>query len=247
MLVKVSVALAAPVTCGLNVTVNGALWPAGMVTGSESPLTLKTELFEFAAVTVTLEPLAFKLPEAVPLVPTTTLPTPNVVGVAVSWPAAPTPVPESGMVNVGLEAFEVIVTFPLSAAADGGVNDTLNVALWPAVSVTGAEIPLKLNPVPLTPTCEMVTLEPPEFVTVSDSVCLVFTVTLPKPRLVGFDPNAPTAIPVPDRDIVNVGFDASELMVTLPAALPVVVGAKLAVKVVLWEAFRVSGVVIPVS
>ena len=58
MLVNVSVALAAPETCGLKVTVNEALWPAGMVTGRGRPPRLNTELFELAAVTVTFAPLA---------------------------------------------------------------------------------------------------------------------------------------------------------------------------------------------
>jgi hypothetical protein len=56
------------------------------------------------------------------------------------------------MVRVGLEAFEVIVTLPLTVPADAGVNLTLKVALCPAVSVTGVVMPLKLNPVPLMPT-----------------------------------------------------------------------------------------------
>src|SRR5208337_1309176 len=68
LLVKVSVALAASVVSGLKVTVKGTLWPAGMVTGSDSPPTLNTESFVLAAVTVTLAPLALKLPDAVPLV-----------------------------------------------------------------------------------------------------------------------------------------------------------------------------------
>jgi hypothetical protein len=55
------------------------------------------------------------------------------------------------MVRVGLEAFEVTVTLPLALAADAGVNVTVKVALCPAVSVTGAVIPVKLNPVPLIP------------------------------------------------------------------------------------------------
>ena len=152
MLVKVSVALAAPDTCGLKVTVNEALWPAGMVTGSERPLTLNTELFELTAVTVTFAPLAVRLPDAVPLVPTTALPRGRVVGETASCPAAAVPVPESGIVSVELDAFEVMVTLPLALAAEGGVNVTLNVALCPAVSVTGAVIPLRLNPVPLMPT-----------------------------------------------------------------------------------------------
>ena len=37
----------------------------------------------------------------------------------------------------------------IAAPADVGANLTLKVALWPAVSVTGAVIPLRLNPVPL--------------------------------------------------------------------------------------------------
>jgi hypothetical protein len=152
LLVKVSVALAAPDTCGLKVTVKEALWPAGMVTGSERPPTLNTELFELAAVTVTFAPLAVRLPDAVPLVPTTTLPRPSVVGVTVSCPAAEVPVPDSGIVSVGLDAFEVMVRLPLAFAADCGVKLTLKLALCPVVSVTGAVIPVKLNPVPLMPT-----------------------------------------------------------------------------------------------
>jgi hypothetical protein len=56
------------------------------------------------------------------------------------------------MVSVGLEAFEVIVILPLTLAAEAGVNATLKVALWPAVKVTGAVIPLRLYPTPLIPT-----------------------------------------------------------------------------------------------
>jgi hypothetical protein len=69
-------------------------------------------------------------------------------------PRAPgaTPVPDNGMVRVGLEASEVIVIVPLTLPAAAGVNVALKVALCPAVSVTGAVIPLRLNPVPLIPT-----------------------------------------------------------------------------------------------
>ena len=149
---KVRDALAAPDACGLKVTVNEALWPAGMVTGSERPPTLNAELVELAAVTVTFAPLAVRLPEAVPLVPTTTLPRLSVLGVAVSCPAAAVPVPDSGIVSVGLDAVEVMVTLPLALAADCGANVTVKLALCPAVSVTGAVMPVKLNPVPLIPT-----------------------------------------------------------------------------------------------
>lgn len=152
LLVKVSVPLAAPVVRGPNVTVNEVLWPAGIVTGKERPPMLNTELLELAAVIVTLAPLAVKLPEALPLEPTTTLPRFRVVGFTVSCPTAALPVPESGIARLGLEAFDVTVTLPLALPAEAGVNVTVKVALWPDVSVKGVVMPLKLNPVPLTAT-----------------------------------------------------------------------------------------------
>ena len=82
------------------------------------------------------------------LFPTVTLPKPRLVGLAPSVPGV-TPVPDRGMVRVGFEALEVMVRLPLALPADDGANDTLKVALCPAISVTGAVIPLKLNPEPL--------------------------------------------------------------------------------------------------
>jgi hypothetical protein len=74
------------------------------------------------------------------------------------------------MTSVELDAVEVIVTLPLAAPVVVGVNVTLKLMLCPAVSVTGAVIPLRLNPLPLIAACEIVTLGPPVFVMVSDSV-----------------------------------------------------------------------------
>jgi hypothetical protein len=149
LLVKVSTALTAPATCGLKVTVNEVLLPACIVAGRESPPTLKTELFVLAAVTVTLAPLAVKLPDDVPLLPATTFPSPNVVGETVSWPTAVTPVPESGTLSVGSVAVDVIATLPVTSPADEGVKETLKVALCPAFRANGVVIPLTLNPVPV--------------------------------------------------------------------------------------------------
>jgi len=84
LLVNVSVAVAAPVVTGLNVTVKETLWPAGMVVGNESPPTVNTELFALAPVTVTLAPLAVSVPDELPLPPTSTLPRSMVVGLTVS-------------------------------------------------------------------------------------------------------------------------------------------------------------------
>ena len=101
---------------------------------------------------VTLEPpVLVTVSDADRLLPTVTLPKLRLVGFDPSAPGA-SPVPDKGMVKVGLVAFEVTVTLPLADAADCGVNVTLKAALWPAVSVTGAVIPLRPNPVPLIPT-----------------------------------------------------------------------------------------------
>ena len=90
------------------------------------------------------------------------------------------------------------------------------------------------------------TLEPPVLVTVSDTERLPPTVTLPKLRLVGFDPSAPGASPVPDRGMVRVGFGAFEVTVRLPLTLPADAGVNVTVKVALCPAVSVTGAVIPV-
>jgi len=71
------------------------------------------------------------------------------------------------------------------------------------------------------------------------------TVTLPKLMLLELSPKTPGDAPVPETAIVNVGFEPSEVMVTIPAKLATDCGAKLTLKVVLCAAFRVRGVVIP--
>jgi hypothetical protein len=83
---------------------------------------------------------------------------------------------------------------------------------------------------------------------VSDRVCLLPTVTLPKVRLDGFAASVPSAaFPVPDSDIVNAGFEAFEVIVTVPLAAPAACGANVTVKLALWDAFSVNGVLIPLS
>jgi len=81
---NVSVPLTVPVACGLKVTVNSALWPAGIVRGREMPLRANRELLLLAEVTVTSPPVAARLAVAVPLVPTPTLPIFKVAGVTVN-------------------------------------------------------------------------------------------------------------------------------------------------------------------
>ena len=93
MLASVNDAVAEPGTNGLKVIENDVLWPAGTVSGNESPPMLNTESFVVAPVTVTSAPVAVRVPDAVPLEPTTTLPRFNVLGLTVSCPAAVFPLP----------------------------------------------------------------------------------------------------------------------------------------------------------
>jgi len=97
----------------------------------------------------------------------------------------------------------------------------------------GVVTPLNVNPVPLIETCEIVALEPPVLVTVSKSDELLPTVTVPKLRLAGLGARSAGVTPVPDKPTVKEGFEAFDVMVTLPLADPAACGANTTLKVVL--------------
>lgn len=61
MVTNVALAEAVPLAWGVKVTVKGALWPAGMVNGNESPLRANSEVLVAAEETVTLEPVALSV------------------------------------------------------------------------------------------------------------------------------------------------------------------------------------------
>jgi len=142
-----AVAEAAPVDCGVNVTLNCTLLPAPMVAGNEIPFKVNSELSRLNEETVTPSPVALSVAGRLALVPTTTFPKLRLLGLTDCPLAAP--VPESGIFKLGSEASEAIVRFPLRLAADCGVKVTLKVKLCPELSVAGRERPLRLNPVPV--------------------------------------------------------------------------------------------------
>ena len=76
----------------------------------------------------------------------------------------------------------------------------------------------------------MVASDPPLLVTVSESVPLVPTCTLPKPRLGGFGDRVPGKTAVPVTGIVSVGFEALLMTATLPVTVPAVCGANTTLK-----------------
>ena len=91
------------------------------------------------------------------------------------------------------------------------------------------------------------TVEPPVLVTVSNSDCLAPMITLPNPRLVGFGPNAPGATSKPDNGMFKLGFDAVEVIVTLPLTLPTEAAVNVMLKLALCPDVSVTGVVIPLK
>ena len=160
--------LAAPALVGANVAVNVTLWLDVSVRGKLNPLIEKTAPVTFACVMVTDDPpVLVRVSDKFALLLTWTLPNARLVGLAPRAPGV-TPVPESGMLKLGFEPLEVMLTLPLDAPLAVGEKNTVNDVLWPAGNVKGNDgSPLKLNPLPLAAAAEIVRLEPPVLVRVS--------------------------------------------------------------------------------
>ena len=145
------------------------------VTGRVSPLIEKAAPVTLACEIVTdVPPVFVNVSERFVLLPTCTLPNPRLLGLGDNVPGV-TPVPESGMLRLGLPPLEVMVTLPLAAPPVVGANFTENDVLWPAFNVTGKLNPLRLYPAPLALAAEIVRLVPPVFVRVSARVELLPT------------------------------------------------------------------------
>ena len=74
---------------------------------------------------------------------------------------------------------------------------------------------------------------------------LVLVWTVPKVKLDGFAVKEPAVTPLPESVQVNGDPGAFEAIVTVPDALAVDAGVKVTLKVVLWPAVKVNGVVMP--
>ena len=145
------------------------------VVGRVSPLIENAAPVTLACEIVTDDPpVLVSVSERFALLLTWTLPKARLVGFALSVPGA-TPVPESAMLRLGFDPFEVIVTLPLTAPAADGANLTVNEVLCPAFRVRGNVSPLMLKPAPVVEAAEIVTLVPPLLVNVSDCVLLLPT------------------------------------------------------------------------
>ena len=190
LLAKLSDALAVPLAFGVKVTANGTDCPACIVAGRLIPNSANSELLLVPDETVTEAPLAVKLPFSEEFAPTTTFPKLSVAGDTDNWPCA-VPVPDIAMLRGELEASDAMETAPLAEPAAEGENIALKVTLWFGLRVVGRLSPVIVKLALLTLACEIVTGDPPVFVSVSDRVELLPACTLPKPRLEGFADRIP--------------------------------------------------------
>lgn len=121
--------LAAPVALGLKTTVNDVLSPALKVRGKLSPLRLKPLPLAAAAEIVRLvPPLLVNVSDKLELLPTCTVPNARLAGFADSVPGI-TPVPERGILSVEFDAFERMLSDPLTVPALPGAKTAVKVAL----------------------------------------------------------------------------------------------------------------------
>lgn len=109
---------------------------------------------------------------------------------------------------------------PLAAPPDCGVKVTLKVVLWPAARVAGRVRPVKLKPVPVKFAWVIVTLEPPELVSVSETVFGVPSCTLPKFKLEGAELSDPAVGTVAVSGMLSVELEALLPIAKLPLAAP---------------------------
>jgi hypothetical protein len=180
------------------------------------------------------------LTASVLLLPVWTLPKPRLVGAALSAPADGA-VPDNPIFKVGSDALLAIARLPVRVPLPWGAKLTLKLVLWPAVSVRGRLSPLIANADPVTVACEIVTLEPPELVSVPDRLLLLPACTVPKFRLAGLATIVPAETPVPESGRLSDEFDPLLAMAMPPVANPVAWGVKETVRLVLWPGDRFIG------
>jgi len=136
---------------------------------------------------------------------------------------------------------------PEALPATVGVNVTPKLAVCPADKVRRGAEPLRVKPVPVTLTWEMLTGALPVFVSVTLCVALALRVSLPKLKEVVLGVSCRTGDkPVPLSGMVVGEFGALLISVRLLEELVPDVGVKLNVKVVDFPGANVSGIARPV-
>lgn len=147
------------------------------------------------------------------------------------WLVPLTPLPDSAIEVGELLALLVITICPLSLPVIFGENSTSKFAVWPAERLTPPKPLIVLKALPLTLIWEIATVELPLFVTVTSSVMVPPTLSLPKLRLLlESDRERVAVVPVPLRLIVTEEVLPLLTSVILPEVLLLVVGVNLTVR-----------------
>jgi hypothetical protein len=157
--------VSAPDAVGVKTTLNVALAPAAMVSGTVTPVVLKPVPEAVILETFTLElPVLVSVTVCVLLLPTFTFPKLRLVTLGASCSVAATPVPLIAIVLGEFGALLTSETLPVTAPALAGENATLKVVLCPGVSVRGRVRPLTAKVCTETVACETDRFAVPEFV-----------------------------------------------------------------------------------
>ena len=175
--------------------------------------------------------------------PTVTLPKFALEGVRLIPACTPVPlIPNTVLVPCEF----VTVILPETVSCAEGLNATFSIWVCPGVKVTGVVRPLVVTSFALTVIWEMVTFPVPLLVSVALLELVMPALTLPNAKLVGFaDRITVPATPVPLSTIVEGEVGALLVIVMVPGRLPAVVGANVALKVVLAPAPTVVGAASP--
>lgn len=152
------------------------------------------------------------------------------------------PIPVTGMLS-GV-ALLTTAAVPETLPAILGEKRKVSAIEFPGVTVAGSAGPVMLKPVPVTVVCEMTKLALPESLRVSVRVFDTLTGTLPKAT---FDGTAEIfgIMPTPLNVAVKFGLLALLVTVTLPVAVPMIVGMKVILKETWLPGARLSGRVMP--
>ncbi len=253
LLVIANEPVAAPATVGAYFTVSDAVCFGFSVNGKVTPDIVKPEPLSEGALTVTAAvPVEVKVTGNVALDPTATLPKFRLVGLTVNslvLEAVPVPLRLTAVL-LCLAALLLRVSAPVAALAAVGANFTLSVTDCAGFNVRGKVAPETVKPVPPIVAELIISGAVPVEVTVSGSVEVDPTPTLPKLKLVELTDSCGVvaATPVLLRLTVAVAL-VEELLLTVsaPVTALVVMGADCTWRVTVCCGLRVSGKVAPAT
>jgi hypothetical protein len=180
------------------------------------------------------------------LLPSVTVLKFKLAGLTPSEACAAEPVPVTAITNGEGTPFVTSVMEPVTAEAELGVNNALNVVLEFGAIVVDVDSPVKLTPVPLAANCENVSVALPLFLSVIGCEFVFPTTTFPK---LTFDALADkdACKPTPLNEIAAGALSVLLPMETAPVTAPRAVGANLTAARIVFPGLRTTGADSPVN